>query len=107
MRIRIAAIVTLCLFAGATAFAQEEIEGAGTPGYVPVFTGYKIGNSNIFESNGNIGIGSTFPPVPLYVYSTSPVGPAGYSPSRCGLSRLPKTLVLFGLSQVLQSEGSP
>ena len=81
MRMKIAAVVTLCLFAAVTALAQEEIEGAGTPGYVPLFTGYhKIGNSNIFESNGNIGIGSTFPPVPLYVYSTNPVGPAGYSP---------------------------
>ena len=81
MRIRIAAVGVLCLFAAASALAQEEIEGAGTPGYVPVFTGsHKIGNSTIFESNGNLGIGSTFPPVPLYVYSTNPVGPPGYSP---------------------------
>lgn len=34
MRMKIAAVVTLCLLAAASAFAQEEIEGTGTPGYV-------------------------------------------------------------------------
>jgi len=68
MRSKIAAVVTLCLFAAATAFAQEEIEGAGTPGYVPLFTGYhRVGNSVIYQSNGNIGIGTTNPLFPLVV----------------------------------------
>jgi len=85
MKNRCIAVLTMGLLTAVAAFAQstriDEIEGAGTPGYVPVFTGsHKIGNSNIFEFNGNIGIGSTLPPVPLYVYSTSPVGPPGYSP---------------------------
>jgi hypothetical protein len=73
MESKFVTVLTLCLVAAATASAQstriDEIEGAGTTGYVPVFTGsHKIANSNIFESNGNIGIGSTLPPVPLYVF---------------------------------------
>jgi len=61
MRIKIPAVVTLCLFAAATALAQEEIEGAGTANCVSVFTGtHRIGNSRIFQSpSGNIGIVST------------------------------------------------
>ena len=79
------AIATLCVVLASTASAQtscEEIGGAGTPGFIPQFTRTcKIGNSNIFQSSsGNIGIGSTFPTVPLYVFSSNPVGPPGYNP---------------------------
>jgi len=80
MRIKILAVVTLCLFAAAAALAQEEIEGAGTPGYVPLFTGYhRVGNSNIFQSlDGNIGIGTTTPVWPLQVISTRTTGTTDY-----------------------------
>ena len=82
MRIKILAVVTLCLFAAAAALAQEEIVGAGTPGYVPLFTGYhKVGNSNILQSpDGNIGIGTTTPVWPLHIVSTRSVGAGGYPP---------------------------
>jgi len=80
MRSKIAAVGVLCLFAAATALAQEEIEGAGTPGYVPLFTGYhKVGNSNILQSpDGNIGIGTTTPVWPLQVISTRTTGTTNY-----------------------------
>lgn len=60
----------------------QTVTGSGTPGFVPQFTGSStVGNSNIFQaSNGNIGIGSTFPPVPLYVFNSNPVGPPGFQP---------------------------
>jgi hypothetical protein len=75
------------LFFGASlavaASAQEnEIGGAGTANFVARFSGtHKLSNSTIYESpNGNIGIGSTAPTVPLYVFSSNPVGPVGYKP---------------------------
>ena len=69
------AVLTLCLLATATAFAQstriDDIEGAGTPGYVPVFTGsHKIGNSIVYEANGDLGIGTTTPDSTLRVFNT-------------------------------------
>jgi hypothetical protein len=74
---KITAVVTLCLLAAASAFAQEEIEGAGTPGSVPLFTGYhRVGNSVIYQSNGNIGIGTTTAGFPLHVFA----GVGGPSP---------------------------
>jgi len=75
MKIRIGAFLTLCLLAAESAFAQstriDEVEGVGTQGYVPVFTGsHKIGNSNIFQSpNGNVGIGWTTPQYPLQIFT--------------------------------------
>jgi hypothetical protein len=74
-------VLTLCLFAVAPVVAQwdEEIEGAGKPGHIPMFTGYhKIGNSPIFESNGNIGIGTTTPLFPVHVFSNNTVPPPGH-----------------------------
>ena len=74
MKLKIAAVVALCLFAATTAFAQwtgeEEIEGDGTVNYIPVFTGsHRIGNSVIYQSNGNIGIGTTTARFPLDVFA--------------------------------------
>jgi hypothetical protein len=82
MRIKIAAVGALCLFAAATVFAHEEIEGSGTTNYIPVFTGaHRIGNSNIFQSpDGNVGIGTTTPMWPLHVVSTRATGSGGYPP---------------------------
>jgi len=56
----LAAAVILSLFAAATAFAQEEIQGRGTASYVPVFTGsHRVGNSRIFQLGGSTSIGAT------------------------------------------------
>jgi hypothetical protein len=83
MKSKFAVVLTLCLLAATTAFAQwtreEEIEGVGTPGYVPVFTGHhKVGNSNIFQSPGtNVGIGTTTPLFPLHIFSNNTAPPPG------------------------------
>jgi hypothetical protein len=54
---------------GGTAIAQSSpISGQGTTNAVPLFTGtYTIGNSNITQSNGNVGIGTTSPSYPLQI----------------------------------------
>lgn len=75
MTIKIASAVAVCLFAALSAFAQntrvDDIEGAGTTNFVPVFTGsHRIGNSNIFESGGAVGIGTTAPHGVLNVQET-------------------------------------
>jgi hypothetical protein len=60
MRIKIAVVVILSLFAAATAFAQREVEGRGTPNYVPIFTGpHTIGNSRILQLGGTTSIGAS------------------------------------------------
>lgn len=81
MKSRFGAVLTLCLLAAATAVGQstqiDEIEGVGTAGYVPLFTGsHKIGNSNILQlPNGNIGIGWPTPQYPLQIFTNDlPVG---------------------------------
>ena len=53
----------------------------GTTNYIPKFTGTtSIGNSAIYDSSGNIGIGTTSPVAKLSVYTTSPHGsPTGIS----------------------------
>jgi hypothetical protein len=69
-----------CLCLTATAAAQEEIEGAGTPNFIARFSGTdRIANSNIFQSptTGNIGIGTTAPLFPLHVFSNSTLPPPG------------------------------
>jgi hypothetical protein len=70
-------VLTLWLLAAASAsaFAQstriDEIEGVGTPNYVPVFTGsHRLGNSSIFQFDDSIGIGTTAPHGTLNVYET-------------------------------------
>ena len=65
----------MCLLAATSAFAQstriDEIEGVGTPNYVPVFTGsHRLGNSSIFQFDDSIGIGTTAPHGTLNVYET-------------------------------------
>ena len=75
MTIKLPSAVAVCLFAALSAFAQttriDDIEGAGTTNYVPLFTGsHKIGNSNIFQTNGAIGIGTTAPHGVLNVQET-------------------------------------
>ena len=56
----LATVLVLSLFAAATAFAQEEIQGRGTANYVPVFTGsHRVGNSQIFQLGGSTSIGAT------------------------------------------------
>jgi hypothetical protein len=77
------AILIFCASMPAAASAQEkEIGSAGTANYIARFSGtHRLSNSTIYESpNGNIGIGSTAPTVPLYVFSSNPVGPVGYNP---------------------------
>jgi hypothetical protein len=75
MKLKIVSAVAVCLLAALSAFAQtteiEDIEGAGTPNYIPLFTGtHKIGNSTIFQTGGAIGIGTTAPHGVLNVQET-------------------------------------
>lgn len=75
MTINIVSAVAVCLFAVLPIYAQtteiDDIRGAGTTNYVPVFTGsHKIGNSNIFQTGGAIGIGTTAPQGVLNVQET-------------------------------------
>jgi hypothetical protein len=82
MRIKIEAVVVLCLFTAATAFAQGEIEGRGTANYIPVFTGtHTVGNSVIYESNGNIGINSPNPNAKFEVKDFRDFDALGQGPS--------------------------
>jgi hypothetical protein len=79
MKYKSIAVVILSVFLAASASAQEEIGGAGTPNFIARFTGnHKIGNSKIFQSpNGNIGIGTTAPLFPLHIFSSNTVPPSG------------------------------
>jgi hypothetical protein len=90
MKTRTAVVVTLCIFAMATALAQTpgvssegEIEGAGTTNFVPLFTGsHRLGNSRIFQSSdGNIGIGTITPLFPVHIFRSNVVPPPGQSPT--------------------------
>ena len=75
MKIKIVEVMAVCLFGILPVCAQsariDEIEGAGTTNYVPVFTGtHQIGNSKILQlPNGNIGIGWTDPQFPLHIFT--------------------------------------
>jgi hypothetical protein len=78
MRIKFAAVGTLCLLAAVSAFPQEEIEGAGEPGYLPVFTGHhQIADSSVFQLGSNVGIGTTSPLYPLHIFSNNTFPPPG------------------------------
>jgi hypothetical protein len=50
------------------------LSGSGTAGYIPYYnTASTLANSNIYNSGGNVGIGTTTPTTPLHVSSaTSP-----------------------------------
>ncbi len=77
------AILILCTFVAVAASAQDDgVGGRGTPNFIAKFSGtHRLSNSTIFQSpNGNIGIGTTTPIVPLHIFSSNPVGPVGYNP---------------------------
>ena len=77
------AILIVCASLALAASAQDDgVGGSGTPNFIARFSGTRrLSNSTIFQSpNGNIGIGSTDPTVPLFVFSSNPVGPVGYNP---------------------------
>jgi hypothetical protein len=76
MKFKIVSAVAVCLFTALSALAQntrvDDIEGVGTPNFIPIFTGsHKIGNSNIFQTGGAIGIGTTAPHGVLNVQETA------------------------------------
>jgi len=75
-QIKAAAISFLLFTTGAV--AQTTVTGTGTANTIPLFTGSAtLGNSNITQSNGNVGIGTTTPANPLNVYvpaSSSQIG---------------------------------
>ena len=86
MRIRIVSAAALCLLAASSAFAQntqiDDIVGAGTTNYVPVFTGsHRIGNSLIYQTGGKIGIGTTAPGFPIHILRNNLFAPPGEAPS--------------------------
>jgi hypothetical protein len=58
-----------------SAAGSTGIGGSGTTNYLPLFVGNTtLGNSVVYQSSGNIGIGMTTPSVPLHVYGTGQVG---------------------------------
>ncbi len=71
----------LCVLAASTAFAQT-VDGTGTPGRVPVFKGPNtVGDSAVYQSNGNIGIGTTTPEGTLHVINPNDAyTPTGLQP---------------------------
>jgi hypothetical protein len=73
MKVKIAFAFAIWTITTLSAFAQrvDDIEGAGTTNYVPLFTGtHRIGNSNIFQTGGAVGIGTTAPHGVLNVQET-------------------------------------
>jgi len=86
MRIKIVPFAAVCIFATSSAVAQsievDDIKGAGTTNYVPVFTGsHKIGNSLIYEKGGKIGIGTAAPGFPVHILTNNLIAPPGEAPS--------------------------
>jgi hypothetical protein len=74
MNCKIVSAAAVCLFTALSARAQstrvDDIVGVGTPNYIPSFTGsHKIGNSNVFQTGGNVGIGTTTPDSTLRVFN--------------------------------------
>jgi len=73
VKIAIAFAFASCFITTLSAFGQkvDDIEGAGTTNYVPLFTGtHRIGNSNIFQTGGAVGIGTAAPHGVLNVQET-------------------------------------
>lgn len=73
--------IPLCLALFATgAVAQTTVTGTGTANTIPLFTGSSIlGNSNITQLSGKVGIGTTSPAYPLDVNGAIRVlGSAGF-----------------------------
>lgn len=82
MKYKSIAIAILSVFLIASASAQEEIGGAGTPNFIPRFTGkYKIGNSNVFQVGNDLGVNTTYPQATLDVESTDIFGILGTTSS--------------------------
>ena len=71
MKYKNIAILIFCASLAAAASAQEEIGDAGTPNFIPRFTGkHRLANSNIFEVGGDIGVNTTNPQATLDVEGT-------------------------------------
>jgi hypothetical protein len=76
------AILIFCASLAAAASAQEEIGDAGTPNFIPRFTGkHRLANSNIFEVGGDIGVNTTNPQATLDVEGTHIFGILGTTSS--------------------------
>jgi len=64
-------IAVTCVFLGMIASISRAIDGSGTASYIPKFTDSDtIENSVLYESSGNIGIGTTSPGSTLTVNGT-------------------------------------
>jgi hypothetical protein len=101
------AILILSVSVAATARAQtssqseDEITGAGTPTFIPRFTGtHKVGNSNIFQAGRKIGVNTTSPQATLDVESTDIFGIRGTTTST-GLF----AIGVYGLSASTTGDG--
>jgi hypothetical protein len=78
-------LLSLCASSIPTYAGGEEIEGAGTPTFIPQFTGtHTLGNSNIFRVGSDLGVNTRFPQATLDVESTDIFGILG-STSNPGL----------------------
>jgi hypothetical protein len=76
--------LAFCYVLFAVSAAAQTVTGSGTANTVPLFTGTStIGNSNITQSNGNVGIGTAAPGYALEIGSNSelrvdgPTSPTG------------------------------
>lgn len=72
MRLRNVLVASAIAATSIAGFAQT-VTGSGSAGKVPVFTttGSTIGDSVIYQANGNVGIGTTSPDAPLKVNTSN------------------------------------
>ena len=65
------AVSTIACNTYLAATGGSQITGAGSSGYIPVFTGSAtVGNSSVTISGSNVGIGTTSPTAPLQINSS-------------------------------------